>query len=457
MFRRWFSFTVGVVVSVLSASSPALVGCQAEMEGDGRETVIYYANGIRTPEDEALRVSRRLKDAYKAHLESNDRDTDTTYNYKFAILFNYHQTAVTDTVQALNQKMREAGISDAGVSAYQMYVWIGQASLSLSEITRQISVMPFVPNPGRLTSLITAEVLQGLGETIHRTAVDAVQERVMVEVEYLAKLEADLRAGKRVIIVAHSQGNLFANEVVRRIKQRQPDAANSIAIIGVATPASREANEATFYVSARDDRVLDGLSGFEDVLPPNVDNDLTSFTAPFADGRDFLNHSFLGSYFAEGLSSRQSIDMYMDALARDLPYPSSVAGEGAIRASLTWGPQPDVDLHAFEPNGSHVYYAARTGRSGMLDLDDTTSEGPENYVVACDDVEVGVYTIGVNYFRGDGAATAVVALLLGDGTSWSPRTKVLATARGSSGDASPVTVFVIEVADSNGSATYSVR
>lgn len=44
---------------------------------------------------------------------------------------------------------------------------------------------------------------------------------------------------------------------------------------------------------------------------------------------------------------------------------------------MTWGESPDVDLHAFEPNGSHVYYDNRVGLSGHLDHHDRDGYGPE--------------------------------------------------------------------------------
>lgn len=34
----------------------------------------------------------------------------------------------------------------------------------------------------------------------------------------------------------------------------------------------------------------------------------------------------------------------------------STLGNGIITAMLTWGSNPDIDLHVFEPNGTHVYY-----------------------------------------------------------------------------------------------------
>ena len=66
---------------------------------------------------------------------------------------------------------------------------------------------------------------------------------------------------------------------------------------------------------------------------------------------------------------------------------------------LNWGPEPDVDLHVFEPNGAHVYFGNKQGRDGFLDVDDVTSFGPEHYFIR-ETPQLGDYHIGVVYYRG---------------------------------------------------------
>jgi hypothetical protein len=75
------------------------------------------------------------------------------------------------------------------------------------------------------------------------------------------KYRSDLMEGKRVIVFAHSQGNLFANAAVENVIAENPEHASSIGIIGVATPADRVIG-GNVYFTAHDDRVkistLDG-------------------------------------------------------------------------------------------------------------------------------------------------------------------------------------------------------
>jgi len=126
-----------------------------------------------------------------------------------------------------------------------------------------------------------------------------------------------------------------------------------------------------------------------------------------------------------------------------LAQPPQIIQDGIITAILTWGSQPDVDLHAFEPNGTHVFYGYKRGVSGYLDLDDTTSEGPEHYYVSCATLETGTYHFGVNYFYGFTPETAYVQIVAG--TSVRSFTIPLATIAGPAGNATPVPVADVTV------------
>jgi hypothetical protein len=72
-----------------------------------------------------------------------------------------------------------------------------------------------------------------------------------------------------------------------------------------------------------------------------------------------------------------------------------------------------VDLHIFEPDGTHVYYFHQVGDSGFLDVDDTTSFGPEHYYVSCGSLVPGVYHVGVNYYSGSAPETARIQIQAG--------------------------------------------
>lgn len=417
-------------------------------------TNVYFSNGIMTNSREAEITKQLLQHAYKSQLE-NLRNAEIEYadeTYVFLSAKNNTQGLLTDVIQVLQQKATELGIEDQGLTGYQIFSWINN-KLSAEEIRLLISLSVSIVSKSSLSGKITNITLTQLSDTLVQANADAARDAQNVNARHINFYEADLVAGKRVIVVAHSQGNLFTNSAVSQVKSRQPSAKDSIAIVGVASPAAQTV-DGSYYVTAHDDRVINALRLTDTVLPSNINN------VPLSgdDFRSFLNHYFEQDYFDPRLSSRSSMNAEILRLASSVPYPTALADEGAIRATLTWGAQPDIDLHAYEPDGSHVYYASRQGTYGFLDVDDITSYGPENYFVACEDLVEGQFRIGVNYYQGSGPETATVSLFLGSGQPVSPRSVVLPMERGFAGDNSPQILFTIDITkDTDGNFVYMVQ
>lgn len=69
---------------------------------------------------------------------------------------------------------------------------------------------------------------------------------------------------------------------------------------------------------------------------------------------------------------------------------------------LTWGANPsDLDTH-FSGNGYHVYYSSKTASGAVLDLDDTSSYGPETLTLDTSILPVGTYSYYVHWYYGSG-------------------------------------------------------
>ena len=223
--------------------------------------------------------------------------------------------------------------------------------------------------------------------------------------QHIQRYEGLLMAGNRVLVVAHSQGNLYANAAHTRLADKGLPM-DSFGIVSVANPASRVAGGGPYFTLVND-MVINAVSLlFPNTLSPNVENNI--------DYTDWTHHSFIDSY----LNGNQSGPMIVNTIlseADGLSWPEQQVGRGPISVTLTWGEQPDVDLHIFEPNWSHVYYANPVGQSGHLDHDDASSYGPEHYFVgSCDQLETGRYGVAVNYYRGTEPETAHIQIQAGD-------------------------------------------
>lgn len=250
---------------------------------------------------------------------------------------------------------------------------------------------------------------------------------------HIEKYNKALIEGNKVVVVAHSQGNLFANISYSGI---DPILQPGFGIVAVATPSGRVATGGP-YTTIDEDLIIASVYGSKNA---NLDN----FEGINLD--DLSGHTFATSYMITNHSAEQKILNDILSTIEELPDIESELGSGPISASLSWGAQPDLDLHIYEPNGDHVYYRNLTGTSGSLDLDDTNGQGPEHYFVTCDKLEIGTYRFGVNYYYGDGMEQGTI--LLQAGGQVYPRSNLYGAARGSAGNDSPKMVFDVIVTGS---------
>lgn len=147
-----------------------------------------------------------------------------------------------------------------------------------------------------------------------------------------------------------------------------------------------------------------------------------------------------------------------------------LSGEGAlgadeVRIVLTWGENPrDLDSHLTGPNSGndgsagdqnrfHVYYSSSNTDIANLDVDDTTSYGPETITISPADgsstLRAGLYRYSVHHYAGEGnisASGASVTLQFGN------TTRYFSPPAGAAGDEDLWTVFELQI-NSNGAIT----
>ena len=223
---------------------------------------------------------------------------------------------------------------------------------------------------------------------------------------HVQRYQGLLMEGNRVLVVAHSQGNLYANAAYTNLANDSRMSMDAFGIVSVANPASYVAGNGSYYTLVSDLVIALVRTVFPSTLSGNVVNTNAD--------NDWTNHGFIDSY----LNGNQTGPMIINSAlsqANSLSWPTPQIGSGPISITLTWGAERDVDLHVNEPDGSHVYYGNMLGSSGYLDFDDVTSYGPEHYyVVDCENLATGRYGVGVNYYSGNGPETAHVQVQAGD-------------------------------------------
>ena len=206
--------------------------------------------------------------------------------------------------------------------------------------------------------------------------------------------------GSKLVLFAHSQGNLFANKAYDYALAKV--GSSSVKMVHVA-PASAVLRGN--YTLANNDIVINALLRLTGSVPtPNVET-----PAPAANP-DFSGHGLFGTYLKETPYPLAKIRSDVQSAFATVVAPPQLAQAGFFTVTLTWNGSGDVDLHTFEPSGSHVYYAARQGTSGRLDYDNTVSNGPEHYYASCsaNSLRTGNYSIGVNNFAQADGRTATI-------------------------------------------------
>jgi len=390
-----------------AAAWPALAQDPSQSFCVDKEAVVVYGNGVKSTKAATKLSIDDIEDAlfFSLPQERFDRlDFDTAYNPSAGLVNDLLETFIQDL------------------------------QTDTSQFWRILAGLEFMPEA-------LAQAFEDLALAIDE---DALVANPALQ-EHVSFYKAQILEGKKVLLVAHSQGTLFANQAFFNLTAEEQD---SFGIVSAALVDSFVAGGGA-YTTLTEDAIVFALfllktaTGQPAPLLPNVTNSSLPIPPPSVEA-----HFFRTSYLAPGSNSRAKLFGDMLATLDGLVEPPPTATEGIITVTLTWGVEPDVDLHVFEPNGTHVYYANLTGPSGFLDVDDVTSFGPEHYFVDCSTLEAGTYAVAVNYFRGDGPEDARV--LIQAGLITRGFNIPLSTAVGTAGDNSPISVAGIMVTGSLG-------
>lgn len=377
--------------------------CQQPQPG----TEVVFANGILTAQDDANSALVKIHDNLQASL------TPEEFNkLSFALAYNKTYGALADLYESMKQRV---GSDNAGASFFR---WLG--------------------NLEPLPDSWQEEMKRISAKFDFSTKVDLADLN-----NHLSLYRSSMLGGKKVVAVCHSQGNFFCNAAYTILYHGDnPIHTRSFGIVSLANPASFVGGNGP-YLTLVEDKVIAAISvatplGILPPLFPNVTNVGSASTTG-----TLVGHYIIEDYLASGSRTDPRFIQDWIMVNNGLEQPPQIVQDGIITVALTWGIQPDMDLHMFEPDGTHVFYANRQGVSGFLDLDDTSSYGPEHIYIACSAIETGVYRFGVQYFYGTGPETALVQITAGNSVrSYSVPFSV---AVGHDGDNSPVVVTSVAV------------
>ena len=337
---------------------------------DNKETVIFFGNGVKSIKKEAYKsretIARRLKAILPAE-EFEVLEFDLAYNDTHGLPLDLLES----TIQILT----------GNVSRFWRLFW-GLEPLPDWFADKMILLSTALDK----SSLLTTDSLW----------------------KHVNTYQTAIAEGKKVVLVAHSQGNLFGNMAFNHLNSREKQ---SFGMVSVANVDNNVLGLDEPYTTLSNDKVVLALIAAQIALPtkpmpPNTEN--------MAESEDPLGHSFIQSYMAEESNSDAKITQQIIATLDSLALPSKIIEPGVVTVSLTWGSEPDVDLHVYEPNGMQVSWFNLDGYSGFIDRDDRSGYGPEHYnVPSCETLERGVYHIALDYYKGYGPEVATLQIKAG--------------------------------------------
>lgn len=340
---------------------------------DEKETVIFFGNGVKATEKKAYDSRNIIKQQMETKLPPEEFEL-----LDFKLSYNDTHTLPLDLLESSVQ------VLTGNISGFWRYFW-------------KLAPVPdwFADKFILLSSVLDHSAL---------LTTDSLAKHV-------SSYKTAISEGKKIILVAHSQGNMFGNQAYNILSTDEKRSFGMVSVANADNNVLGNYTEQAVYTTLINDRVISKLIDLQLHLPtspmnPNTENLTVS--------EDAWGHSFIASYMVEGSVSETQITGDILTALYNLPEPYQLVEPGVITVALTWGPAPDIDLHVYEPNGTHVYWYYMQGISGSLDRDDRSHYGPEHYhVPSCDTLERGLYEIALDYFEGDYPEIATVQIEAG--------------------------------------------
>lgn len=347
-----------------------------------------FFNGVLTNESDALDTLLKLKSEYKTETSSGDKIVYKGF---------YNKTeGMKDFIETFDQRFSEETIGDRWELFRQ--VLKNDTSSTWGVITKAFQAV------GKINQILFENILRFTVDfaTNQIKSIDASKQETYAE--HRAYLDSVAIQGNKLVIFAHSQGNLFANQAYNYISPKILK--ESVGVIHIA-PASPITNGP--HILAQEDLVINGLR-LTGSVPSNT-HTMGGFNRFLKRmGADIPAHGLNETYRNNNFVMKSAINNEVQNLFNTLKNPEKKAEQGFFNITLTWDGEGDVDLHVLEPNGTNVFFRNPQGRVGFLDYDNTFKRGPENYYASCDSrkVEEGIYRVRLaNYARANGRLATV--------------------------------------------------
>lgn len=221
--------------------------------------VVFFGNGVWNDVEDADESCSVLEELLEAHVSGTNLNGIITYK----LAYNPSEGYLADLLETFEQDLQ---------TSYSLF-WNYLAEWDLMPDFLQDKII-------EIAKEVDADVV---------SANPSVQEHIEQYNTYLSE-------GKTVVLVAHSQGNLYGNIAYIGI---DPQYIDGFGIVSVANPDSYVAGGGP-YTTIDEDFIIGSILS---ALPPNLDN----FFGPLNWGDVWGGHSFIKSYMASGHEAEAKI------------------------------------------------------------------------------------------------------------------------------------------------------
>ncbi|MDP3810453.1 MAG: hypothetical protein Q8Q78_05565 [Hydrogenophaga sp.] len=277
-----------------------------------RDIVIGFFNGVANTEKAALSSSQRLRKEFGIQYKDAPLKYDWFYNQTACGEALYQKVScLEDVAEVFEQRSHEMG--GVFVDRWETFweVLAGRHAQATSLTGRLLGLLGHGSNAllQALDATASALLNQLARETLKLLTFFTDSPTYENRTDHMTRLGRYADDGSRMLLVAHSQGNLFVNSAYDALKAAKPDAHAQVVHVAPASPTLRGE-----YVLANIDLVINALrvSGLNSVPGVNI-------TLPLSTG-DPSGHGFEPTYLDKARAgyakTRSLIEQSLDVLTQ---------------------------------------------------------------------------------------------------------------------------------------------
>lgn len=276
-----------------------------------QNVIVVYGNGMANSESISMNSLDRLQMELEKVRSSNE--TLKAQNWSYRLSYNEQENVLKQNAELLRQNHNSSGIGKR-----------------LQEYNKD--------DPESASNKKTTEIIDKIAESEYKTDQDLAT--------HIGHYKQWIAEGSKVVVVAHSQGNFYANIAYSNLTEEEKA---SFGIVSVANPANFVAGGGP-YTTDSGDKMINWFVKFGDIITPNK-NPLPSNIAnqSYTGKHDPKGHGFVETYMNGEQTKLKIINDIMSVVAK-LKTPKGAENAGGVVEAVQGKNAPENRTISFGVN-----------------------------------------------------------------------------------------------------------